>query len=70
MRDRPTIVTPVKLTVVPTAKVTFALKVTAVLKLTAAFIVTGTLIVRWLVNGKDGSILMVVFPVNVMLFSV
>ena len=56
--------TPVKLTVVPTAKVTLALKVTAVLN------VTGTLMVRLLVNGNDGSMLMVVFPVSVVLLKV
>ena len=63
-------VTPVKLTVVPTANVTFALKVTAVLKLTFALKVTGTLMVRLLVSGNDGSMLMVVFPVSVVLLNV
>lgn len=63
-KDSPTTVTPVKLTVVPGANVTFAWKLTAVL------IVTGTLMVRWLVNGKDGSMSMVVLPISVVLLSV
>jgi len=46
------------------------LMVSAAERFTVLLNVTGTLMVRLLVNGNDGSMLMVVFPVSVVLLNV
>lgn len=51
----PTTLTPVKSTIVPGAKVTFAVKCTGAVMLSVLWMVTGTLMVKLPDKGNDGS---------------